>query len=83
MNAIFQITFLIGLALWIAIDYKKVKAQRSSLFMFWLINILSVVLFIAISLNNRPLTPVKILNDIVSPWAKAITGGIMYDKTSD
>ncbi|MFC5403876.1 hypothetical protein [Cohnella soli] len=83
MNPIFQVVFLLGMAIWCATDYKKVKALPSSRMLFWAIQMLSLALFVAISLNYRPRLPSEWLDDTVSSWAKSIIGGIMYVQTGD
>jgi hypothetical protein len=83
MNAIFQVAYMIGWVAWILLDFKKIKENGSSRFMFWAINFVSLALFIAIRFNMRPLMPTTFINETIASWGKTITGGIMNVQTGD
>jgi len=83
MNVLFQIVFALGYIMWIAMDYKKARKNRSVMVTFWVINIVTLALFVAISLNYRPPLPADLLNKAATSWAKSITGGIVNVQTSD
>lgn len=83
MDPIFQVLFIIGFLIWIAIDFRKIKQSKSKSMMaiFVTINMLTLLLFFALFMQYRPPTPVSLMNNTVYYWVKAWTGGIYYVTT--